>query len=406
MAYNKQNWADGQTITAAKLNAMDDGIGKSVQDNLDPANYLMKINTPTIVNDAPSSNTAFSGSFKNAQKNSTYFIDSNTAVRGTIDDYPQNGQAGQTLDMLETIGSSASGEPVQILYEMTDSGDTEMWFRAHYGEDWTDWVKIGDSTNQARSYIVNDGDNLMAVIKEAVTHENSRVYVNTGTYDLIAEYKEVYGDPENFGSSVTSEGMSLGNGITVICAPNANIVADYTGSNAQFQKTFSAINAGTGSFTLIGANIRTKNCRYAIHDERSGLADPYYHKYINCHVEHDKGTGAGYTRALGGGLGAGGNVEIRGCVFKSIGTPDGNIVSYHNAIVNGARSQVFIHGNYIYGTVQVSQYGKSTAVTDAIVCGNRLTREPVLIKETGDDGNSDIANMNLMAFGNTIEASE
>lgn len=26
MAYSKQNWADGQTITAAKSNAMDDGI--------------------------------------------------------------------------------------------------------------------------------------------------------------------------------------------------------------------------------------------------------------------------------------------------------------------------------------------------------------------------------------------
>lgn len=26
MVYSKQNWADGQTITAAKLNAMDDAI--------------------------------------------------------------------------------------------------------------------------------------------------------------------------------------------------------------------------------------------------------------------------------------------------------------------------------------------------------------------------------------------
>lgn len=30
MVYSKQNWADGQTITAAKLNAMDDAIFGSV----------------------------------------------------------------------------------------------------------------------------------------------------------------------------------------------------------------------------------------------------------------------------------------------------------------------------------------------------------------------------------------
>lgn len=30
MAYSKQNWADGQTITAAKLNAMDDGIAEAL----------------------------------------------------------------------------------------------------------------------------------------------------------------------------------------------------------------------------------------------------------------------------------------------------------------------------------------------------------------------------------------
>lgn len=30
MVYGKQNWADGQTITAAKLNAMDDAHLRSV----------------------------------------------------------------------------------------------------------------------------------------------------------------------------------------------------------------------------------------------------------------------------------------------------------------------------------------------------------------------------------------
>jgi hypothetical protein len=137
--------------------------------------------------------------------------------------------------------------------------------------------------------------------------EGTKIYVDAGTYDI---YQEMGGDTffNTYNHNTNGSGLVLHKDIEIIFSPNAKVVFNYTGSNTEVMQYFSPFNAsasGRGGFKLIGLNLTTSKCRYAIHDEHSSDSVFYYNVYRNCTITHDNTNNTAWTalQCIGGGLG-------------------------------------------------------------------------------------------------------
>ena len=244
-----------------------------------------------------------------------------------------------------------------------------------------------------------DGQSLTKAISEAPA--NSTINVNAGTYDIIKETKEKYGNDffDNFKAG-DYYGIILGNNKTVVCSSNANIICDYTGTNTAVQNLFSPFNSGVGGFTLINAHVWSKHVRYTMHDERGTENDSYTNKYIDCVFTHEYKNSNSFPQCIGGGLGVNGHIHIENCTFYSVDNGnDGSTVSYHNSASSNAKSNIVITGcNFKSGTVTIRSYGSSTKKTTALISNNRVKSIPTTFKETSDS----TENIELVQWNNVV----
>lgn len=232
----------------------------------------------------------------------------------------------------------------------------------------------------------------------AMQFENSILYVESGTYDLVAELGADYF--ANFTHSADGWGIYIGNGVEVICSEGAVFTCNYTGDNAEVHTYFSPLNAKRAAnenndYTIRGMNISAKNCRYVVHDECSAVTIPYRHIYDSCimHLDNSASLSSITTRqTIGGGLGYHGYVEIKDSIFSCDGGWTGvDVVSYHNSSSPDAKSKIVCTGNYCAdaSTFRFSAYGtQSTNITTIIASNNSLGAAISTRKETADAGDN------------------
>ncbi|QHJ73725.1 hypothetical protein [Butyrivibrio virus Bo-Finn] len=227
--------------------------------------------------------------------------------------------------------------------------------------------------------------NICEAIETAKKYHNSVLYVDAGNYDLKAHFEEYYGASyfTNYSRAVNDMGdLKLGNGLHIIFASNAILTCDLSNvENTAVNEYFSPFNTDVYSdgYTLENMHLTTKNCRYAIHDEFNGMETPYHIRFINCHISHDSsGTTWGAHQAIGGGLGASGDVVIDGCYLNAVGY--NYAASYHNSAYNGAtdyKSRVTVKNCYFdNGTFYISNFGQGTKKSEAYVSNNSFPAEP------------------------------
>lgn len=257
---------------------------------------------------------------------------------------------------------------------------------------------------------------LLEGIIAATSSINSTVYVEEGTYDLVEEFEDYYGS--SFFTTYTAsspKGIMLKSGVKVIFSSNAKVVFNYEGNNDTVKHEFSPFNSDVGGFTLENLTLKASNCRYCVHDERNSSEDMYVNKYVNCDMKLDNSNNNseshgsqeqwGYFQVIGGGLGKNGEVEIKNCIFESLGLPASgySIVSYHNTSISGAKSRIVLSENYLKGLggFRLSWYGSSTLVTQAIVVGNRFGRA---IEHRAENASAyDVHNTEIIEWNNIIE---
>lgn len=241
---------------------------------------------------------------------------------------------------------------------------------------------------------------LKAGMEEAVKYFDSVVYVDAGTYDLVAEFGQTYLD--DYTDTYTMIGIWLKNRVHVIFASGAKVVFNYTGANVVAQTNFSPFNTAEHGFTLENAWVESTNCRYSVHDERWQYTDSYHNIYKRCTLIHDSsGTTWGGHQAIGGGLGLHGDILIDGGYFSA--ASNGEPISYHNSTILGiqTKSKVVIRDAYIEGRVLCSNYGDSTEKSQMYVMGCSLAAAPYL--ETVITAER-VDNMELFAWNNEIRA--
>lgn len=267
-----------------------------------------------------------------------------------------------------------------------------------------------ESIEKSKTIHVGAGEeftSLLEAILYATKFMDSKVYVKSGTYNLISEFQNYYGTSffdEYDANSV--KGIILKNRVKIYFSSNARVDFKYTGSNKYVNSLFSPFNAGEYGFELHNLTLEAKNCRYPIHDERYTSYDSYNNIYDNCNIYLDNSNNANWQskQCIGGGLGFAGNIEIKNCIFDSVnGTDDNGGVTYHNCSLSGAKSNVVITGNLFKGknTVRCSWYGKSDKITNFIISNNLLGSAIVKRAETAD---ATINNINVIEFNNAINS--
>ena len=246
--------------------------------------------------------------------------------------------------------------------------------------------------NQPKTVTITYDDNIIEKLK--TVNDGDTVILKHGTYDLIEAYKDYYGDDfwDTYDGYLDNDdefyqGLPIKRGTKWICSPNAEIVCIYNGDNPNVEKYFSPINTGDG-YSITGLNLRSKGCRYAIHDDFNTSATPRICEMRNCHIVSET------SRAIGGGLGVSNSYIFDGNYFEGATAS----ITYHNNGVN-ARSQMNITNNYFVGTVSFRHYGTSTDKSTVLLSGNSMSDNYQLIQEI--EGGV-IENIEVIAWNNEI----
>lgn len=263
-----------------------------------------------------------------------------------------------------------------------------IWQRFYSNTGWGIWYPISN-----REFVVTASDNLVEIVDKARNLPNAIVRIEEGDHDLYQEFMDFYGSDffVNFTDTTNPKGLSLYNGMKLIGSANSKITFHYPGSNAKVKTLFSPITSSIGSWELDNVNIECSNCRYVVHDELAGQTIEYKHTYRNCHFKIDNTNNNEWSSraAIGGGLGKNGEIEIVNNYFESYGDSSQErmkgIVTYHNANMEDAKSNLVVSGNYFANndTFRIASMGPSTKFTTALVTNNSLGSAIQIHQETG-----------------------
>lgn len=277
-------------------------------------------------------------------------------------------------------------------------------------------TRVDKLESKVSGYITVGGSNadfstILDAALYAKAHPNSELHiiVNGGTYDIISEFTNKYGN-DYFSSMTEGEyGIPIGFGETWEFAPSAKLVCNYTGNNDNVIKSFCVFffEQGDAKYDckMVGLNVNATNIKYIIHDEMVTCLTPYTHEYYNCQLVINQNVISQFTTqffstsVIGGGLGRCGNIIIDGCYFESNPEISGvaGIASYHNTGHENAQSFIKVANCYFNGdkTFAVGTIPDPTATynTKLIVCGNSLG-QAIIGRNT--------PTMQLLDFNNTI----
>ena len=250
---------------------------------------------------------------------------------------------------------------------------------------YVDIISVPESGN---TFIVDqNGNGDFITIKSAVevgcSLEDSTVYVNAGTYNLVDEFGESFLD--GLSDADGYYGMMLYNNIHLIFSPEADVFFDYEGVNTWIIQNFSPFNTGNRKgFTIEGLVINARNCRYIIHDDpRPGTKTAFSRNiYKNCFFtmfpSPDFADWPNH-QIIGGGFSDQTEIVIESCRFRDIFTDDVTgyaAVSYHNSTSgNAAYKSTLVIKDCIFETknqIIIQGYGSSEEYSQAFISGNLM----------------------------------
>lgn len=421
MVYSKQNWADGQTITAAKLNAMDDEIA------LPPSGFglgyqYLSASESTIGEvwfnvDRPGSANDYRTYPKFSLPAGTYYFEAcSTPFTFAVDSDGNhkfsewgNVTAANAPEGVETYGKLVLDKDAVIYFTgknnvksklMTSERNANIPFEAA-----SYIIKTIEEPKEFHVGSSREYTSLKDAVAEAIKYPYSTVYLDGETFDLVEEFggqgalDSWTPDPE-----YVMYGIFLGNGITIKGTPYTKITFDYQGTNDKIYERFSPFNfnANLGlGFTLDTITIESKNCRYSVHDEAGGNKSAYRNVYRNCTFTHDStGCTWGAHQAIGGGLGEDSLIEIENCNMTSVGIDD--TISYHNPGASSnvrAKNLIYVKDSYLSGTTLFANYGNSDDMSIGYTIGCSLGLAPKLERKVVENRKD---NMKILEWGNTI----
>ena len=144
-----------------------------------------------------------------------------------------------------------------------------------------------------------------------------------------------------------------------------------------------------------GLTVEVSNCRYCLHDEMYNRTGAYHNVFKNLRLVHKTKHSEVLIapRAIGGGLGNGGIIEIENVIADSQYYGD---ISYHsNAGTPTKINRVFIKDSIVKHCVEVSGIGSDTSFVNKVYVSNCiLGRAPLTEVDT---------NIQIIPWNNVID---
>ena len=185
---------------------------------------------------------------------------------------------------------------------------------------------IEKQENGKKKYVVGKGGDFESFTQALSTLKDDSsqktIYIKQGTYNI---FDEIGG--ANFINTI-DETTANWRDVNFVVPPNTEIIGqgnvklefnptDEEIKNGKMAFLFSPLNV-SGSCRIENIEINCSNCRYAIHDESSGLAiyDDTIHEYVNVRARKKKTT-YGLAQVFGSGLGARSRWYFESCEFRS-----------------------------------------------------------------------------------------
>ena len=302
------------------------------------------------------------------KENSLYIVQrsSATTTANFPSNFPTTSSNFSTLSILKSYSNEA--KTAYLVLQVLDSPyRSERWVRrfSTASGTWSDWQY--SYLGHEKTYTVGsagDFTTLREAFEFAQNNENTSLRILPGTYDLTVEYADIL-------HSITSHvGLPLGNGVHAFFCDGAKVVARFDNSEqtyteeewAEIVAHFNPFRAVGGDFVLENLNIDAENCRYCVHDDRSGSGTER-HEYKNCHmIKRTTTPDNKYMDCIGGGFGKHSTIVIDGGDYQSI--TEYGIDEVDNGDPTSAQRCISFHGNGTSGDEQSSVEIKNVYLHD------------------------------------------
>lgn len=268
------------------------------------------------------------------------------------------------------------------------------------GEIGKEKLSIGVQNAIKNVVIVGKNGDYTSVLQALIANQSgARIYVQSGTYNIVEEYTAIYGEDyfdkyEGYSGSPNKfdAGLYLSDGCDLIGMGEVNISFNYQGDNEKVKRYFSPLNT---TFNNVVENINfiiaKDSCRYIIHDDFA--TESGTNIFRNCIFK-----GASYlTTSMGCGMGIANTYIIENCYFEG---NTGIDIAYHNNVDSG-ENKVIIKNCYCTGSIRGAHYGASTTKSKMIVSGCSASNISLIF---GDEANYPNQNIELLAWNNTIRS--
>ena len=310
---------------------------------------------------------------------------------------PNSGISGKTT--IQELSIPVRAKTAKITYNVNNGSSFVAYQFANNDlvrEAISDALTLTEEKNEVVVDSSGSGDYTSILLALKSTAPKVPIRIKKGTYNLIDEYEDFYGD--SFFTSYTGyagqsdpfyRGLWLAKGREIHGEPGAVIQCQYTGNNSNVPEYFSAI-ANDSNVLLENVTILFSNIRYAIHDDFQPECGTIIWKNIVFDGTPEK------AAPIGGGFGLNSLYIIEGCVFLN-NTKDWDI-NYHgsnNVDVDNTNTLRVCNckGARRFG---VWSNGPSTAISTCYVSNSQFLE---VVKYTTSSTTN--INVDLIAWNNT-----
>ena len=259
----------------------------------------------------------------------------------------------------------------------------KTWTR-FYSSSWSNWELMYDKNLLEKIIVVSkDGTGDYTSLTDAVYHGAKDIIVRGGTYNLVEEFKNIYGNDffDTFTNLSRPQGLVL-NGCNLYLDADAVISFEYDGSNQYVIDYFSTIIMEIEGGSIYGGKIIGRNCRYTIHDDVYHTSSHSKSVISGCFIKY-----TGTRCAIGGGFGQASHITVENNTIEN-NNSGGWAIFYHNTAHGNGTSYLVINNNVIIGNgreIIIEGYGEPTNMSYAIVSNNKCSNVEYVAYDGSDN---------------------
>ena len=267
------------------------------------------------------------------------------------------------------------------------------------------WLKTLYCCKLNKKVVVAPSGGDFTSLTEALYSTTDDVIVKAGTYNIVNEYKALFGN--DIFSNISDSYRTIGyfryglfvNNRKVIFESGAYVTCDLTGVlTVNSTHRFSAFNLGVNA-TIIGLKCYAPNTWYNIHDDYGD--DSYYINRIENCILNGAPVNA---NIIGGGTRNHSTNIVKNCTLDN-GNNASESMRYHNYNSANAEPTVIVEGCHINGTIGARYYGSQSSPHMKFIAINNEARD---VKKLAESSGFNVDNVDLYVTncGEPITANE